>query len=172
MWLQRFRHFVLSVRMGALCWRNCEGPGQGGASDFRLYVASVLLPDRNVNTAAMHWWGKTVSVIVNGIRWFIMCAGIVSTVFLLSCRVSQVADRTVSRHCVVYIWVSPSCLFHVAAVVVILLCIHVVMLLLSTEAVVWTVTAQGWSCLYSCQRGVLFILQVYTANLERLPVVL
>lgn len=46
--------FCLVCQDGALCWRNSEGPGQGGASDFRLYVASVLLADPNVNTAVMH----------------------------------------------------------------------------------------------------------------------
>lgn len=46
--------FCLVCQDGALCWRNCEGPGQGGASDFILYVASVPPADRNVNTAAMH----------------------------------------------------------------------------------------------------------------------
>lgn len=46
--------FCLVCQDGALCWRNCKRPGQGGASDFRFYVASVLVPDRNVNTAATH----------------------------------------------------------------------------------------------------------------------
>lgn len=45
--------FCLACQDGALCWRNCEGPGQGGASDIRLYVASVLVADRNVNTTAL-----------------------------------------------------------------------------------------------------------------------
>lgn len=51
--------FCLVCQDEALCWRNCEGPGQGGASDIRLYVASVLVADRNVNTAAMHLEKKT-----------------------------------------------------------------------------------------------------------------
>lgn len=116
--------FCLVYQDGALCWRNCKGPGQGGASDFRLYGASVLLSDRNVNTAAMHW-GETQSRSSwtgYGVFFFVfvclcshhcVCRHYFDIFCFTSCFHSwvQLTVSTLSCHGIVYIWYSPSCLF-------------------------------------------------------------